>query len=381
MEISDKSIGLYIHIPFCKAKCFYCDFNSFPGMESHVKPYFEALKSEIRLYREKLDGYTVSTIFIGGGTPSLVDTQYIYEIISLCRSMFNIQKGAEITIETNPGTLSYDKLASYKAVAINRLSMGLQAWQNRILKSIGRIHSAEEFMENFNLAQRVGFKNINIDLIFGLPGQSINDWKVTLDNVVRQNPGHISCYSLKIEEGTVFGERCESGQMVPADDELDREMYSLACDKLEKHGYKHYEISNFARPGFECRHNLIYWNIGKYIGMGAGAHSYFEDNRFNNPYGVTGYIDSISMGGIPSENIQPIDRSESIKEFIILGLRLLDGINTDEFERRFGEDISKLFEKQLEKLLSRELIEIDGKFIKLSPSGLDLANQVFMEFI
>ena len=323
MEIPDKSIGLYIHIPFCKAKCFYCDFNSFSDKESYVKPYFEALKCELKLYEERLKGYTVSTVFIGGGTPSLVDTHYIYEIINLCHYLFNIQKGAEISIETNPGTLSYDKLVSYKTVGINRLSMGLQAWQNKLLKSIGRIHSAEDFMENFNLARKVGFKNINIDLIFGLPGQSINDWQATLDNIIRLNPEHISCYSLKIEEGTVFGERYESGQLIPADDELDREMYSLACDKLEKYGFKQYEISNFARSGFECRHNLIYWNIGKYIGIGAGAHSYFEDNRFNNPYDLSGYIDSVSTGSIPSENIQPIDKGESIKEFIILGLRLL----------------------------------------------------------
>ncbi len=381
MIVPDKSIGLYIHIPFCRSKCYYCDFNSFEGMDDYVKPYFEALKCEMELYREKLKEYTVSTIYIGGGTPSFVDTHYIYEAINLCHSIYTVQKGAEISIETNPGTLSFDKLFSYRAVGINRLSMGLQAWQNRLLKSLGRIHSVEEFTENFNLARRAGFKNINLDLIFGLPDQSINDWQTTLDNVIRHNPEHISCYSLKIEEGTVFGERYESGKLIPADEEMDREMYYHAVDKLERHGYRQYEISNFARSGFECKHNLIYWNIGKYVGVGAGAHSYFGDTRFNNPYSLTGYIDSLSKGSIPAENVQMIDRNESIKEFIILGLRLVDGINACEFQRRFGEDMQKLFDKQFKSLLSRELIEIDGDYIKLSPSGMDLANQVFMEFI
>ncbi|MCR4435429.1 MAG: radical SAM family heme chaperone HemW [Clostridiales bacterium] len=376
-----KSVGLYIHIPFCKSKCYYCDFNSYAGMESYASDYFKALKNEIFIYSDKLKGDTVKSIFIGGGTPSLVDGRYIYEIINHCRQNLDIDRHAEISIETNPGTLSLEKLTTYAAAGINRLSMGLQAWQDSLLKTLGRIHRREEFVENFNIARRVGFKNINIDVIFGIPGQRLEEWDETITQIVRLDPEHVSCYSLKIEEDTVFGEKLASGSLVPVDDELDREMYYLAKDCLSRNKFNHYEISNFAKPGFECRHNLIYWKDESYIGVGAGAHSFFEGKRYNNTCGVESYIRQISRGNMPVENVHRIERNEEMSEFVILGLRLIGGIAANEFKLRFGTDIFSLYGKQLHQLSGRGLIQWDGERIRLTNLGLDVANQVFVEFI
>lgn len=381
MDENDKNIGLYIHIPFCRAKCHYCDFNSFAGMEEYIEPYFKALKCEIDLYREKLRYSTVNTIYIGGGTPTSMDAHYIYEVIDECRSGFNLEKEAEISIEANPGTLNLEKLSEYKAAGINRLSIGLQAWQDSLLESMGRIHRVDAFIENFKLAREAGFNNINVDLIFGLPGQTISDWNHTLYNIVQLNPEHVSCYGLKIEEGTLFGEKLAKGLLTPADDELDREMYYCAIKSLGMAGFKHYEISNFARPGFESRHNLIYWNAGRYIGLGAGAHSYFGDRRFSNLQKPEDYICSLSDRKIPSTDIQIIDREESIKEYIILGLRLTDGLNVGTFQKKYDRDIFELFGKQLDSLLEKGLLQYKDGTIKLTSLGLDLADQVFIEFI
>lgn len=376
-----KSISIYIHIPFCKAKCFYCDFNSFACRDEFVPAYFNALKKEIDLYAEKLKAYTIKTVFIGGGTPSVVDSQYIYEVLKLLNQKLSIEAKAEISIETNPGTLTYDKLETYKAIGVNRLSIGLQAWQDRILKSLGRIHTAKEFEDNFNLARKVGFENINVDLIFGIPDQAFKDWCETLKNVVSLGPEHLSCYSLKIEEGTVFGNNLENNELVPLDDIIDREMYSYCKDYLAQKGYKHYEISNFARPGYECMHNLVYWKQQEYIGLGAGAHSFFESTRVNNLYDIEGYIASIMEDKIPTENAEFIDRKGSMAEFMILGLRLMDGVLTDDFKDRFDEDIYNVYGSEIAKLLQKGLLVKKDGAISLSTMGLDFANEVFMEFI
>jgi len=377
----DNTLGLYIHIPFCKSKCYYCDFNSFAGREDEIYPYFQALKNEIEAYEGALRNYRIGTVFIGGGTPSFVDANYIHELINNCRIHFNIEPGAEISIETNPGTLSYDKLAAYLDAGVNRLSMGMQAWQDRLLKSIGRIHHLCDFVENFELAREVGFSNINVDLIFGLPGQTFNDWAETVNNVAGLEPSHISCYSLKIEEGTVFGDRLEEGKLIPIEDELDRQMYHFTIERLSVHGFRHYEISNFSKPGFECRHNLVYWEGRQYIGLGAGAHSYFNGKRYNNTYDLDKYIYDAGKRQFHRENIQEIDINEQISEYMILGLRLIQGINIDKFKAKFGVDVFDLFEEQINKLIYRELLELKGRMLRLTETGLDLANQVFIEFV
>ncbi len=374
-------IGLYIHIPFCKAKCFYCDFNSFAGAEDLVPSYFHALKNEAALYGGDLADCTVKTVYIGGGTPSFVDTRYLYEILNTCRQCFNIGKNAEISIETNPGTLTYEKLMAYKSMGINRLSIGLQAYQDSLLRKLGRIHDFHQFLENYNQAVRTGFKNINIDLIFGLPGQTLRDWAQTLLNVIQLGPAHVSCYSLKIEEGTPFGKSLEDGELIPIEDELDREMYYMAIEKMGAAGLKHYEISNFARPGYQCRHNLIYWKAEEYLGLGAGAHSYLFGERYNNVYGLDGYIKNSRNKDSLKENVQIIGKAESMAEYMILGLRLTDGIHAGEFKSRYGEDLYEIYHEKIHKLLRKNLLVMEKDGIKLSSSGMDLANTVFMEFI
>lgn len=381
MKSGSNKIGLYIHIPFCKAKCYYCDFNSFSCKDEMIAPYIDALLQEVDLYRSKLSDYFIKTVFIGGGTPSYVDAELLQQVLSRCRRSFNLMESAEISIETNPGTLSYEKLSAYRHMGINRLSIGLQAWQDTILKSIGRIHTSQEFLENFKQARKAGFDNINVDLIFGLPGQTIADWKETLEHAIELDAEHLSCYSLKIEEGTVFGERLGSGALLPADDELDREMYSMAMDILKNAGYMHYEISNFARKGYECLHNLIYWNAEEYLGLGAGSHSYLESKRYNNIYDIDAYINRVLSRCLPVEGIKEIGRDEQFSEYIILGLRMIKGISRIDFKNRFGIDIFELFGEKIDLLAERKLLAVDGDAIRLTKLGLDLANKVFVEFI
>ncbi|HOP99686.1 MAG TPA: radical SAM family heme chaperone HemW [Acetivibrio clariflavus] len=377
----DDSIGIYIHIPFCKAKCYYCDFNSFACRDELVPAYFSALKKEISLSAEKLKGYNIKSVFIGGGTPSSVDAQYIYEVLHLLYKEFCMDKDAEISIEANPGTLTEEKLKTYKDIGVNRLSMGLQAWQDTILKRLGRIHTSEEFEQNFKTARKIGFDNINVDLIFGIPGQTVEDWRHTLEKVTALEPEHLSCYSLKIEEGTVFGKMLEKGELVPIEDDIDREMYSFCKDFLLKKGYRHYEISNFAKPGFACRHNLIYWKAEEYVGFGTGAHSYFKSARFNNIYDLESYINGIEEGKEVTENFEFIDEKERMAEFMILGLRLIDGVRMEDFKSRFNKEIRKVYGQQIDKLMENELLTVKDGTIALSSLGLDFANQVFMEFI
>ena len=376
-----KHIGLYIHIPFCKSKCNYCDFNSYPQKEALFAPYFDALKKEILIRSENMADFEIRTIFIGGGTPSVVDTEYIYGLLNICRQNFNIARNAEISIESNPGTLSYEKLVSYKICGVNRLSIGLQAWQDKLLMEMGRIHNHSDFLENLKLAVKAGFENINVDLIFGLPGQTLEDWTETIINVMNLGITHVSCYSLKIEDDTVFGERLREGLLQEADDELDREMYRFAVDKLLEYGFMHYEISNFAKKSFECKHNLVYWNVEEYLGIGAGAHSYLENKRSNNKYGVEEYLNAVSNLHDFQQNVQIIGKAESMSEYLILGLRLIDGVSAGEFRSRYGEELFDIFGKQIAKHIKKQLLEQENDRIRLTRFGLDIANEVFSDFI
>jgi oxygen-independent coproporphyrinogen III oxidase len=377
----DNLISLYIHIPFCKAKCHYCDFNSYPGIEELIPSYFATMEKEIFYYSKLLENYSVKTVFIGGGTPSLVDPSYIYNIINLCRRCFDIVENAETSIESNPGTLTFEKLLSYRSMGINRLSIGLQAWQDNILEKLGRIHTACDFEENMLQARKAGFDNINVDLIFGIPDQQLIDWLVTLSNMIRLDVPHLSCYSLKIEEETVLHNRMKSGLLKPVEDEVDREMYHELVEILKKANCNRYEISNFSKPGYECKHNLNYWQTGRYIGLGAGAHSYFKRTRYNNTNSVSKYINSNAGPEILLENKQEIDNNEEIVEYIILGLRLAEGIHKDEFAKKFKKDIYSLYRSEICKLLGNQLLEEENGRLRLSPLGFDLANQVFVEFL
>ncbi|AEY66509.1 radical SAM family heme chaperone HemW [Clostridium sp. BNL1100] len=373
--------GLYIHVPFCSSKCNYCDFNSYAGKINLAENYFKSMKKEIELYKENMKDYLIHTIFIGGGTPSAVNDRYISEILEKCRTEFNISANCEISIESNPGTLSIEKLKAYKNAGINRISMGLQAHQDKLLKYLGRCHSHKDFSQSVKNARDAGFENINADVIFGIPGQTLDDWKETLGYLISLGINHISAYSLKIEEGTKFGSMEEEGVLVPVEDELDREMYHYAVDYLSEKGLKQYEISNFAKEGYECKHNLTYWKCVDYLGLGAGAHSCLKDIRFSNEVSIEGYIDYLKREDKPVYEEFPLELTDKMSEYMFLGLRLTKGVTGKEFFQRFNQNLFTKYNDSLERLKNKGLIEITGDSVKLTRLGFDLANQVFVEFV
>jgi len=285
-----KELGIYIHIPFCKKKCYYCDFISFAGKEEIFKSYVEAVVKEIE--NANLRKYNIKTVYIGGGTPSILDSKEIEKILYKIKP--NISEDVEITIEVNPGTVNEEKLKDYISFGINRISIGLQSTENRLLEQIGRIHSYEEFLKTYNLAKKVGFKNTNVDLMLGLPNQSLEDIKKSLREIISLAPNHISIYSLILEEGTKLEEMIKNNELQMIDEELERKMYWETKKILEEKGYKHYEISNFAKSGFESRHNLDCWHQKEYLGFGVAAHSYIEGIRYSNIEDIPKYIDNIN---------------------------------------------------------------------------------------
>ena len=417
--MESRELGIYIHIPFCKQKCYYCDFVSFSNKQDQIENYIQALKKEIKFYfqnKKFIENYDVTTIYIGGGTPSFINSYYIVEILKELEQNLKYNKtkfeDIEITIEVNPGTVDQQKLKQYKDAKINRLSIGLQSTNNKILKEIGRIHTFEDFLETYQMARNVGFDNINVDLMIGLPNQTIEDIKKSLEEVIKLNSTHISVYSLIIEEGTVIEEKIKDHQLKEMDEELERNMYWYVKDTLELNGYKHYEISNFAKEGKESKHNLNCWLQKEYIGMGTSAHSYINGVRYANSTEIEKYI--MLMGQLNEQVIDGIlnlsnnisDTSDGIvetnlkekietiyeieeiqtledkkKEYMLLGLRKTDGVQISKFKEKYIDNPIFLFRKELEKLVKEELIKIDGDYIKLTNKGLDLANIVWEEFI
>ena len=380
-----NELGIYIHIPFCKQKCYYCDFVSYSNKCSEVKEYIESLKKEIEEF--DFSNYKVTSIYIGGGTPSYIDSIYIVEILSELKEKLKCNliefKDIEITIEVNPGTVDTKKLNDYKKLGINRLSIGLQSTKNDILKKIGRIHTYQEFLEIYKLARETGFKNINIDLMIGIPGQKIGDLKNTLQDIIKLEPEHISVYSLIIEENTPIEKMLENGEIKLPDEDLERNMYWYVKNTLELNGYNHYEISNFAKLGKESRHNLNCWNQEEYIGFGVAAHSYLNGIRFSNTINVEEYIQHIENNR-KEENIQ-IEESQSLEdkknEFMMLGFRKIQGVDIARFKEKFIDNPILLYRENLNKLVEVGLIEVDLNHIKLTNKGIDLANLVFEEFV
>ena len=380
-----NELGIYIHIPFCKQKCYYCDFVSYSNKCIEVKEYIESLKKEIEEF--DFSNYKVTSIYIGGGTPSYIDSIYIVEILSELKEKLKCNliefKDIEITIEVNPGTVDTKKLNDYKKLGINRLSIGLQSTKNDILKKIGRIHTYQEFLEIYKLARETGFKNINIDLMIGIPGQKIGDLKNTLQDIIKLEPEHISVYSLIIEENTPIEKMLENGEIKLPDEDLERNMYWYVKNTLELNGYNHYEISNFAKLGKESRHNLNCWNQEEYIGFGVAAHSYLNGIRFSNTINVEEYIQHIENNR-KEENIQ-IEESQSLEdkknEFMMLGFRKIQGVDIARFKEKFIDNPILLYRENLNKLVEEGLIEVDLNHIKLTNKGIDLANLVFEEFV
>ena len=410
--MENKELGIYIHIPFCKHKCDYCDFVSFSNKQNLVEGYIEAVKKEIQTYfknKEILENYTVTTIYIGGGTPSYIDDTYILEIVELLQSCLKDNKtnfeDMEITIEVNPGTVNKEKLEQYRKAGINRLSIGLQSTNNEILKEIGRIHTFQQFLETYSMAKEVGFHNINVDLMIGLPNQTIEDIKESLNQVIELNPAHISVYSLIVEDGTVLAQKIENHQLQEMDEELERNMYWYVKNILELNGYQHYEISNFAKKGKESKHNLNCWKQKEYIGIGLAAHSYLNYIRYTNTSEMEQYItrmnafDGQMINHILKlsndkeknnleEKIETVYEIEEIqevedrkREYMLLGLRTIKGVCISKFKEKYVDNPIFLYRKELEKLVEEKLVIIDGDYIKLTNKGLDLANLVWEEFV
>ena len=377
-----EELGIYIHIPFCKQKCFYCDFCSFANKNEMQGKYVETVINEIKNITHK-EKYTVTTIYLGGGTPSILNPNYIKNILQEIKSSFEILDDAEITIEINPGTVNEEKLKKYKEYGINRLSIGLQSANDKILKKIGRIHDYKQFEETFFYARKCGFKNINVDLMIGLPTQAIEDVKQTLEKIIQKNPEHISVYSLIIEEGTIIEKMINENKLQLPDEETERIMYWTVVNELKENGYNQYEISNFSKKTYESRHNTNCWKQKQYIGLGTSAHSYLNKKRYSNTNNIEEYIKNIQENNI-SKNItihEEQTEESTMNEYMLLGLRMIQGININEFKQKFKTDPTVKYKEILEKLQKENLIQITKTSIKLTKQGIDFGNIVWEEFI
>lgn len=379
-----EELGIYVHIPFCKRKCSYCDFKSFSNIdEINQKKYVDALIKEIQ-NSQNTNKYIVTTIYIGGGTPSFINETYIKDILQAIYKKWEIKNDVEITIEVNPGTITKEKLEAYKNMGINRLSIGLQSTNNYLLNKIGRIHSYEEFIENYILARKIGFENINIDLMLALPEQNIDDLMQSVKKVINLNPEHISIYSLILEENTELWKKVKNKEESLIEDDLEREMYWKSKEAFENAGYIHYEISNYAKPGFESKHNKNCWSQKQYLGFGIAAHSYFNGKRFYNVEDLNKYINNIEKNEFENNIIieeENRTKEDVAKEYMMLGLRKIDGVSISEFQRKFELNPLFYFRFEISKLQEMDLIEVDLDNIRLTKKGLDLANIVFEEFI
>ncbi|HHX61831.1 MAG TPA: oxygen-independent coproporphyrinogen III oxidase [Epulopiscium sp.] len=374
--------GIYVHIPFCISKCYYCDFASSVQDTSKYEPYVDALIKEIRAHRENTPSpLAIKTIFIGGGTPSVLPPILLEKILMALRESFTIADDAEVTMESNPGTLSIEKLKTIKKHGVNRISMGAQAYQNNLLKKIGRTHTQEEIIESYNLCRHVGFDNINLDLMFALPTQTLDQWQETLEAIVKLGPEHISAYSLIVEEGTPFGDMANQEKLEQPSEDLERRMYTLAKDYLNKNGYKQYEISNFAKKGKASKHNVNNWKVYPYIGIGLGAHSYYEGYRYHNTYDMEVYIQNSSQLKNIQEEKEAINLKAQMEEYMFLGLRLTKGIQIDDFEKRFKQSIFEVYGDPINQHKTDGLLIESAGYIWLTDYGQDISNRVLSSFL
>ncbi|ELC8429641.1 oxygen-independent coproporphyrinogen III oxidase [Clostridium perfringens] len=373
-------ISLYIHIPFCAQKCLYCDFPSFARKDHLRKAYIEALNKEIISLREKHNNLEINTIFIGGGTPSVLEADELECLLKEVAKL-NMAKDVEYSMECNPGNLIEEKLEVMKKYGVNRISMGLQAKQDNLLKGLGRIHNYKTFKENFLLAKKVGFNNINVDLMFGLPNQRLNEWEETLREIISLEPAHISAYSLIIEEGTAFYNLYENDKLKLPTEEEERKMYHLAKKILEENGFNQYEISNYAKEGKECRHNLSYWNMDNWIGVGSAAASYINGKRIKNISSVEEYINSINEKGEAVEEIINNSKNDNMEEFMFMGLRKINGIDENEFKNRFSMNINDVYGEILNKYIDEGLLIRESGRIFLSEKGIEISNIIMADFL
>lgn len=420
-------LSIYVHIPFCERKCHYCDFLSAPASKKEQERYVSALLKEIEYWGKNFPDVPVKSVYFGGGTPSILEAELFVDMLCKLKEAFHkIDTKTEISMEMNPGTVTKEKLLAYKKAGINRLSIGLQSADNKELKLLGRIHTYEQFIETYHTARECGFDNLNIDLISGLPGQKVEDWKETLKKVIALKPEHISAYSLIIEEGTPFFETYNGKEELLPDEETDREMYALTKSLLAEAGYHRYEISNYSMPGKECVHNIVYWQRGNYLGLGLGSSSMVENVRLQNTDEFEGYVNywaEIIWAGCPegrnngekrnltyvnrtdkeldcvswtdkrmnyvnqntnfpdtSREIQQLTKKEQMEEFMFLGLRMIEGVSIAEFEKIFGISIFDVYGRQIEKFKSQKLLNVTDR-IALTDRGIDVSNGIFVEFL
>ena len=375
-------LGLYLHFPFCISKCPYCDFNSYELKEDNqISSYISALYREINVYSQKLKKSNIKTIYVGGGTPTILSGVQIYNLLEFCKDKFAIDKNAEITIEANPGTLDGEKLKLLIESGINRLSLGAQSFNNLFLKKLGRIHTTQDIINSYFLAREIGFSNINIDIMFALPGQTTEDFQATLKKAVSLKPDHLSLYNLTINTGTEYYENHKRNNLkLPSEDE-EFDMYDWAINFLKENNFEHYEIANFARPHRRSLHNLIYWQNQPYLGIGAGAYSFIRGYRYMNFKDPAKYIKEVMNDKLPIDQGEKLSLRKRMIETIILGLRTKDGVSYKKFKARFKVDINNTFHKQIKKLVNLRLLLKDDCKIKLTKKGIFLANTVFREFV
>ena len=387
-----KELELYVHIPFCVRKCAYCDFLSAPADTQERTLYIDALTEEIRARKNDFNAYRVSTIFLGGGTPSILEGDDSARIFSALQENFDISDDAEITMEVNPGTVTEEKAASWRKSGVNRLSIGLQSADDRELKMLGRIHTYREFLDTWKIVREAGFENVNVDLISAIPGQNLRSWSETLRKAADLGPEHISAYSLIVEEGTPFYERYgdgsgedeDKGNHLPPlpDEDTEREIYKATEKILAEYGYHRYEISNYSKTGYECRHNLGYWERKEYLGLGLGASSLISECRFHNTADMGKYLRFYENAGTGiCEDIEYLSVEDQMEEFMFLGLRKTAGISVDDFRKAFGREIRAVYGEQMRKLEEQRLIEYSGNRVRLTERGIDISNYVFSEFM
>lgn len=376
-----KQLALYLHVPFCIQKCLYCDFLSMPANETIQKKYVAAFLRELEYWRLQTAGrYVVSSIYLGGGTPTVLRPVWLQQIGDALQR-FPIDSLVEFSMEVNPGTLTLDHVLTMQQIGVNRVSLGLQSAQRQELQDLGRIHTYEEFLESYALLSEHGFSNLNIDLMAGIPGQTMDSYADTLDRVLSLRPKHISAYSLIIEEETPFYEMDQRGELQVPSEETDRRMYALTKERLSAEGYERYEISNYARPGYGCRHNLAYWQMKDYLGVGLGAASYLDGKRFTNERNLESYLSQKEDCHVAESHY--LSRQEEMEEFVFLGLRKRSGISLEEYRRRFGEDFYQIYQNVLPDLLENGLLadtENHGR-IYLTDRGIDVSNTVLAQFL
>lgn len=397
---------LYVHVPFCPHKCFYCDFRAYVYRTGPVAGFLEALAAEARLARPlSAGGGAVETFHAGGGTPTALDMDELTQLFRTLSAYFPIGEDAEVTVEANPETLTADKLNALRHMGVNRLSLGLQAWDDRLLALLGRRHSAKDFLASFGEARRAGFDNLAVDLIYGLPGQTVAGWRETLLRVIDLGPEHVSAYSLQIEEGTAFHRWLNEGRLrvaessgragyrspsdagknpsrgiLPTEEQV-LEMYHMARGELVAAGFKHYEISNFARHGFRSRHNQNYWKNGEYLGLGPAAASHLDGRRWTNLWRLDEYAAAVTAGRLPVGESEDVDREREMRDTLMLGFRLLEGVSLSWFQRRFGADLTDVFGGEVGRLEEEGLLERVGERLRLTERAVPVANRVFREFV